>query len=228
MAVPALAAKPAKDNTLTRREKREGWVLLFDGTLKDWTTNEKQPSKNQVEDGSINPYGCGHYMLVHKQEWSDFVLSLDFKVSKDCNSGVFLRTFPLDKDAQVGYNGIEVQVLDGSGTGYTDMGSLYDLVKPTKNAARPLGEWNHLVITCNDNQIDVELNGEKVNHMDLNQWDRKGKRLDGSDHKFTNIAWKDHPHHGYIGLQDHGSPCWYKNIKLKPLNPSAASRPSDR
>ena len=48
------------------------------------------------------------------------------------------------------------------------------------------------------------------------------KRPDGSTHKFTGTAWKNHPRHGYIGLQDHGSPCWYKNIKLLPLRPKRA------
>ena len=35
-------------------------------------------------------------------------------------------------------------------------------------------------------------------------------------HKFD-VAYRDHPRRGYIGLQDHGSPCWFKNIKLKDL-----------
>ena len=50
----------------------------------------------------------------------------------------------------------------------------------------------------------------------LDQWPEKNKRADGTDHKFD-VAYKDHPRHGYIGLQDHGGDCWYKNIKLKPL-----------
>ena len=51
---------------------------------------------------------------------------------------------------------------------------------------------------------------------DLDQWTEKYKRPDGSDHKFD-VAYKDHPRKGHIGLQDHGSDCWYKNIKLKVL-----------
>jgi hypothetical protein len=52
--------------------------------------------------------------------------------------------------------------------------------------------------------------------MDLDQWTEPNKRPDGSAHKFD-IAYKNHPRKGYIGLQDHGAACWYKNIKLKPL-----------
>ena len=73
-----------------------------------------------------------------------------------------------------------------------------------------------LVVTCDRNRIEVELNGEKVTRMDLDEWTRPNLRPDGTRHKFD-IAYKDHPRKGYIGLQDHGSPCWFKNIKLRPL-----------
>src|SRR5271155_5450010 len=63
---------------------------------------------------------------------------------------------------------------------------------------------------------DFVLNGENITRMDLDQWTVPNRRPDGSEHKFD-IAYRDHPRFGYIGLQDHGSPCWYKNIKLLPL-----------
>lgn len=210
----------AADNELTAQEKAEGWQLLFDGkTLTGWTTPRLRPSKTQPEDGSLNPHKCGDYMLIHEKQWDNFVLALDFKISKGCNSGVFVRTFPLTPrpGKDVGFNGIEVQVLDSTTAGFHDTGAIYDLVKPAKNTMKPAGEWNHMVITCNKNIITVEVNGAQVTRMDLDEWPTVGKRPDGSMHKFD-FALKDHPRKGYIGLQDHGSPCWYKNIKLKPLN----------
>ena len=81
---------------------------------------------------------------------------------------------------------------------------------------KPVGEWNHMVIVCDKNLISIELNGVAVTKMDLDQWTAKNKRPDGTDHKFD-VVYKDHPRQGYIGLQDHGGNCWYKNIKLKPL-----------
>jgi hypothetical protein len=209
----------AADNELTGKEKADGWILLFDGrTLEGWMTSAEKPSKTPVEDGSINPHKCGDYMMVHKEQWGDFVLSCDFKISKGCNSGVFVRTSPLKPrpGKDVGYNGIEVQILDSKDAGFYDTGAIYDLVKPTKNAMKPVGEWNHAVITCDKNLIEVELNGEKATKMDLDQWTKPNERPDGSKHKFD-IAYKEHPRKGYIGLQDHGAPCWFKNIKLKPL-----------
>jgi hypothetical protein len=214
------AVAQASDNELTSQEKKDGWLLLFDGkSLDGWMTSTQQPSKTPVEKDSLNPHGCGGYMLIHEKQWSDFVLALDFKISKGCNSGVFVRTFPLTPrpGKDVGFNGIEVQILDSPTSGFHDTGAIYDLVKPTKNAMKPAGEWNHMVVTCNKNLITVELNGEQVNRIDLDQWTQKNRRPDGTPHKFD-IAYKDHPRKGYIGLQDHGSPCWFKNIKLLPLN----------
>ena len=157
-------------------------------------------------------------MLVHTQQWSNFVLSLDFKISKKCNSGIFIRTSSLEPlpGRDVGFNGIEVAIDDTAGAGFVDTGALYDLSKPSRNAMKPVGEWNHIEITCAGSLITVVLNQEQVNAVDLAQFTERGKRPDGTPHKFDE-AFKDHPFEGYIGLQDHGADCWFKNIKLRPL-----------
>jgi hypothetical protein len=209
----------AADNELTEQEKKDGWLLLFDGkTLDGWMTSSKTPSKRPVEDHCINPHKAGGYMMVHEKMWENFVVSLDYKISKGCNSGVFVRTFSLTPrpGKDVGFNGLEIAIDDLWGAGYHDPGAIYDLVKPSKQMQKPVGEWNHMIITCDKALIIVEFNGEKVTTMDMDQFIEKNRRPDGSMHKFD-IAYKDHPRKGYIGLQDHGGECWYKNIKLKPL-----------
>ena len=212
-------AAVAADNQLTDDEEQAGWVLLFDGaSLNGWTTSSQQPSRRPVEQGAINPHQCGGYMLIYDKPQANFELALDFKISEGCNSGIFVRTFPLaprpGKD--VGFNGIEIAIDDTKTAEYHDTGAIYDLVKPTKNAMKPAGEWNHIVIACNRNLIAVELNGEQVTRMNLDEWTEPNRRPDGSQHKFD-VAYKDHPRNGYLGLQDHGRDCWYKNIKLRPL-----------
>ena len=209
----------ASDNELTEQERQTGWLLLFDGkTLDGWMTSASQPSKTPVEQASINPHKSGHYMLVHNQQWTNFLLSLDFKISQGCNSGIFIRTASLTPrpGKDVGFNGMEIAIDDTNGAGYHDTGAIYDLVKPSRNAMKPVGEWNHIEIASNDNRIEVVLNGELVSRMDVNEFKAPNKRPDGSSHKFD-VAYKDQPRSGYIGLQDHGSPCWFKNIKLRPL-----------
>jgi hypothetical protein len=220
----AAVSSPAAENTLSEREKADGWRLLFDGkTLDGWKADGIAESKRPVEDGCINPHLSGGIsgMYYARRPWSDFILALDFKVTKNCNSGVFVRTWPLKPPPGTpgndpGFNALEVQILDKPGADYGDAGAIYDLVKPKRNALRPAGQWNHLVVTCDKNLVLVEMNGEKITRMDLDEWTQKGKRPDGSPHKFP-WAWKDHSRQGYIGLQDHGSDCWFKNIKLKPL-----------
>lgn len=223
LAVCLLAAGAADDssadNTLSDAEKKDGWILLFDGkSHAGWMTSGGKPSKSPVEDGCLNPHGCGDYMLVHEKPRENFALTLDFKMVPKCNSGVFVRTSsltPLPK-RDVGYNGLEIALDDTTTAGYTDTGAIYDLSPPVKNAMKPAGQWNRMVITCEGSVITVELNGEKVNSADLSRFTEPGKRPDGSAHKFE-FAYKDHPRLGYIGLQDHGSKCLFKNIKLKPL-----------
>jgi hypothetical protein len=209
----------AADNQLSDAERSDGWILLFDGEhLDDWMCSNGEPSRRPAEQGAINPHRAGHYMLVHTRKWSDFVLRLDFKISRGCNSGVFIRTSSLTPrpGKDVGYNGLEIAIDDTKTAGYVDSGALYDLSKPVKNAMKPVGQWNQLKVTANGSIIEIEMNGEKVNRVDLAQFTEPNKRPDGSSHKFD-VAFKDHAREGYIGLQDHGADCWFKNIKLKPL-----------
>ena len=209
----------AEDNALTPQERTNGWLLLFDGkSLDGWMTSGQKPSRTPVQSACLNPHGCGDYMMVHTQKWSNFVLALDFKITKDCNSGVFVRTPSLTPlpGKDVGYNGLEIQLMDSTAADYHDTGALYDLAKPLRNTMKPPGDWNHLEITCKDDLIDVTLNGVLVNHVDLGRFTEPFKRPDGTAHKFE-FAYSRHPRAGYIGLQDHGSDCWFKNIKLRPL-----------
>ena len=208
------------ENELTEAERKNGWLLLFDGkTTAGWMNSDRTAPRTPVEEGSLNPHKAGHYMLVHTQQWENFLLSLDFKISQGCNSGVFVRTHSLTPrpGKDVGFNGIEIAIDDTPGAGFHDTGALYDLVKPERNAMKPVGEWNHIEITCDQSRIEIALNGERVTRADLSRFTEPNKRPDGTAHKFD-VAYKDHPARGFIGLQDHGSACWFKNIKLKPLN----------
>ena len=210
----------AADNVLSRQEEADGWTLLFDGrSLDEWMNPDGSPSRRPIEQGSINAYKAGGYMLLHKKQWENFILKADYKMAPGCNSGIFVRTTPLTPQPgkTLGHNGIEFQIHDSAGAGYHDTGAIYDLVKPTRQMQRPVGEWNHVVMTVDCNIVAVELNEVEVARLDLDQFDKPFLRPDGTKHKFSS-AWKDHPRVGYIGLQDHGADIWFKNIKLKPLD----------
>lgn len=219
LAAAGLPPARAADNALTEAEARQGWILLFDGrTTAGWMNSDRSAPRTPVLDGALNPHRAGHYMLVHTQQWGDFLLKLEFKITNGCNSGVFLRTSPLEPrpGRDVGFNGLEIAIDDTREAGYHDTGALYDLVKPTRNAMKPAGAWNQMEIACLTNRIEVVLNGEPVLRADLDLFTIPNRRPDGTAHKFDE-AFKNHPRRGYLGLQDHGQPCWFRNLKLKPL-----------
>ena len=202
----------AGDNQLSAEEKAAGWQLLFNGTDYDgWITSSGRDIGSAVEDDSLVPYHCGGYLLVHEKQFGDFELQCDVKLSgEQCNSGIFFRVGDLKDPVQTG---IEVQIFDG-GTTYHDFGAIYDLVPASEDRVKPIGEWNRVVVTCQGPDISVEVNGEVVARMNADEFDRPGRRPDGSRHKFKR-AVKDFPRRGYLGFQDHGHKVWVKNIKIR-------------
>ena len=187
-------------------------VALFDGThLDHWTC---KAGGWTIEDGVLTRHPKAGY-IWSVQAFEDFVLELEFKVSKGCNSGLFFRSNP--KNPVQG--GFEIQILDSHGKdrpGKHDCGALYDALPPAVNAARPAGEWNKTVLTCDGSKIKVELNGKVVIDTDIDAWDTANKNPDGSPNKFR-TALKGLPRKGHIGLQDHGKPVWFRNVTLRPL-----------
>lgn len=196
---------------LTPQEVAEGWESLISSDLSEWIY---EPGTWAVKNGVLTPNGGGD--IWTKADYGDFILSIDFKISPKGNSGVFLRTGSIENWL---HTAIEVQVLDSYGNpepGKHDCGAIYDCLAPSANAVNKAGEWNNFTITCIENKIQVVLNDEQVIDMDLNRWTEAHRNPDGTKNKFNN-PYKDMPRSGRIGLQFHGDPVWYKNIKVKTL-----------
>ena len=166
-------------------------------------------------DGVLASTPGGHGDIWTKERYGNYILDLDFKVPPKGNSGVFIRCGNLKDWINTT---IEVQIhATTDGTKYGQCGAIYDCLPPSKNANKGPDEWNHYVITCLDNKIYVNLNGEDIIDMDLNKWTEPGKNPDGTDNKFR-YAYKDMPRVGFIGLQYHGNPVSFRNIKIKSLD----------
>ncbi|MEO8617411.1 MAG: DUF1080 domain-containing protein [Luteolibacter sp.] len=189
----------------------KGWKDLFANDLK----NSADAGKWSFENGVL--VAKDHETLWTSDSYSNFILDLEFKVEKESNSGVFLRSSnPKDVLAA-----LEIQVHDSTdGSGHGMVGAIYDACKPSKSMAKPVGEWNHFTITCKDSMVTVIFNGEEVIHADLNEWPEAHKNPDGTPNKFK-IALKDYARKGPIGLQGlHGkalAPVYYRNLKIKVL-----------
>jgi Domain of Unknown Function (DUF1080) len=189
-----------------------GWKDLFAPDLSDATNAEHW----QWEDGTL--VAKDHETLWTKDSYSNFILDLEFKVAKESNSGVFLRSGNI-KDTLAAP---EIQVHENTdGSKYGMVAAIYDCLPPKKDMNKPVGEWNHYTITCKDSIIIVVFNGEEVIHADLNDWKEVHKNPDGTPNKFK-VALKDFARNGPIGLQGlHGkakAPVWYRNLKIKMLD----------
>jgi len=206
-------AAPA-DNQLTTAEKSDGWQLLFNGKdYTGWKCNNDKPIASKIENASLVPYESGGYLIIHEQQFGDFIFQCDVKMGEQCNSGVFFRVGTPTDPVQTG---IEAQVQTGSGAGYHDFGALYDLAKTSHNNVRTGDAWNTFTLTCKGPLITVAVNGVAITHANCDEFTEPGARPDGSKHKFK-MALKDFPRKGYLGFQDHGHKVWFKNVKIKPL-----------
>jgi len=194
----------------------EGWITLFNGKdLSAW--QEPAAAKWKVVDGVLTwEKDCGN--LWTKEKFGDFVLDLEVKVDKGSNSGLFLRSPEGEKNWLNG--SIEIQVSGSYGPdrkpGKHDMGAMYDCLAPSVAAEKPVGEWNHYVLTFKGNLLKIVLNDKTIIDANLDDWKEAGKNPDGSKNKF-NTAYKDMAKSGHLGLQDHGQTVWYRNIKIRPL-----------
>lgn len=197
-----------------------GYTTLFAGKdlshwqpgFTNWTVESGTLALKGREDGREH----NDNYLWTKSQYGDFILELEYKAPPDrANSGVFLRTSDIRDPV---YTGIEVQVGHLSPGGQlvrNSVGGLYDLVAPSKDAQKP-GEWNKYVITCEGPKITVVLNGEQTADVNLDRWTDTGRNPDGSKNKFKRPL-RDFERRGYIGLQDHGLPVWYRNIRIRSL-----------
>lgn len=169
------------------------------------------------DDGVLGPAPDGHGDIWTKERYGDFILELDFKVPEKGNSGVFIRGADLNNWI---HTTIEIQIhATTDGTKHGQCGAVYDCLSPSKDATRKPGEWNHYVITCLDNKIYVNLNGQDIIDMDLDQWTEAGRNpgppiAAGTKNKFR-YAYKDMAREGHIGFQYHGNPVWLYNLKIK-------------
>ena len=207
------------------------WEILFDGSSFDkWKEfqNDGVSKVWNIEGDAMvyTPPTDGeepkNHDLVTKDEFTDFVLSLEWKISEGGNSGVF---WGVNEDTiyRTGYQtGPEIQILDNekhpdakAGTTH-QAGALYDMVAPSKEVTKPVGDWNLMLITINhkENQGSVILNGSKTVVFPLanKAWEEMV-----STSKFADWEGFGKYTTGKIGLQDHGNIVSFRNIKIKRL-----------
>lgn len=222
--------KVETQNTVSSKEtiNKEGWTILFDGSsLDNWRgylSEDIYPEWTIQDDVMVfTPGEVGGKNIITKEKYTNFILSLEWKISEAGNSGIFWGVHEDEKFPEAYMTGPEIQVLDNEkhpdsfvGNGIHKAGSLYDLIGYPAEDIHPAGEWNLCVLEVNQtaNMARVTMNEKTTISFPLHgvEWD---KMVDNS--KFKDWEGFGKYRSGHIGLQDHSDQVSYRNIKIKKL-----------
>ena len=221
-----------KNNMLSRKEKKEGWALMFDGKSTDGWRGYNLPAFPEkgwaVEDGVLHVIGSskgeagGGGDLLYDKKYRNFELSLEWKVSEGGNSGIFYLAREIPGEP-VWKSAPEMQILDNDKhpdaklgvDGNRMAGALYDLIPGNPGAVKPAGEWNQVKIMVYKGTVVHYVNGKQV--LEYHLWTEDWKKM-VLNSKFKDYdAFLNTAEEGYIVLQDHGDDVWFRNIKIKEL-----------
>jgi hypothetical protein len=191
----------------------DGFVPLFNGQdLTGWEGAGQDAEKCWlVENGELVCTGKPGPWLRSTEQFSDFVLELEYLLKEGGNSGVYVRV-PEDGNHHGEGAGIEVQLLDDHAERYKDLkpyqfsGSLYAIVAADPRVSKPAGEWNRMTIRCQGTSYEVHHNGEMVIKADEESAPELARRLT----------------RGYLGLQNHNEEVRFRNLRIKKLTESPA------
>ncbi len=217
LSLSALAA----DNQLSHEEQAQGWQLLFNGKDMSQWRNFKQinlSDKWQIVDGAMKLTAAGGGDILTKQQFQNFELLLDWKISEAGNSGIFVLAN--ETGNMIYSNAPEIQILDNERHPDNKLenhlsGSLYDMIASPSSSHQKAGEWNTVKIRLHNSELTVWQNGVQTAQVTIDspEWQ---KLLVAS--KFATWQGFAKAKSGHIGLQDHGDQVWFKNIKIKELN----------
>jgi hypothetical protein len=217
-------------NVLTAAETAAGWRLLFDGkTTAGWRGFKKPtfPEKGwRAEDGILkhekNEEGFHAGDIVTDEQFDNFELTMDFKVTPRGNSGLkYLVSEEMGKPGTA--VGFEYQILDDDlhpdakkgKDGNRRCGGLYDLIAPPADKVlHPVGQWNQARLVVDGNNIEHWLNGKKTVSYVRGSAELKALIAES---KFKDIPGFGENAKGHILLQDHNDEIGFRNIKVRTL-----------
>ncbi|HYW95906.1 MAG TPA: DUF1080 domain-containing protein [Bacteroidales bacterium] len=199
----------------------DGWTPLFDGkTTNGWRGyNQDSVTPNwTVKNGVLHADGTkGDIISVN--QYGDFELSFDWKISRGGNSGVFYHVVEGPDFPTVWHTGIEMQIMDNARNPLgkkpvNSAMSLYAMYAPVKDMTKPAGEWNHSILVVKQGHVEYWLNGELVNQYTL--WNQKWYNdRDKTIHHFSRKPFWGEFRKGHIALQDEGFPVSFRDIRIR-------------
>ena len=225
---PLLSPLSFADNRLTDAELVDGWALLFNGQDMDQWRNFKKPDLSDkwgVENGVMTLTGPGGGDILSKKSYKNFDLRLEWQISEAGNSGIFILVDELGD--KIYSHAPEIQILDNEKHSDNKIdshrsGSLYDMMASHPSSHKPAGEWNQVRIVFQDRFLRVWQNGVMTVTISLDSTTWDSLLADSKfGHPFYSLFGDSEgfgeADHGHIGLQDHGDPVSFKNIKIREL-----------
>lgn len=177
------------------------------------------PEGWSMEDGVLALRQPGAGDILTRASFDSFELVLEWRISPCGNSGIFYRG--TEEYEYIWLTAPEMQVLDTTCEYDYELrpvwtaGAVYDLYAPTEDVARPVGEWNEVRIIAQGPHTEYWLNGTKIIEYEQGS-DEWNERVANS--KFHDWEGFGTYMSGPIGLQDHGDPVWYRNVRIRPLD----------
>lgn len=217
----SFAATAQEHNTLTKKERKAGWQLLWNGRdLSGWKSNSSNGDMNKgwkaVDGELVIMARSGAGDIITEKRYHDFELSVDFKITEGANSGI---KYFIGENGSIG---CEFQILDDENhpdakmgfNGNRRLGSLYDLIPADGWALVAKRDWNTARIVVRGNHVEHWLNGVKILEYEKNNdmWDTIVSHSKFA--KVENFAGGDG---GHILLQDHNDEVHYRNLKIREL-----------
>ena len=186
----------------------EAYRLVKGGDLTGFTfSSEKQKEAWSAKDGTLSTTGRPSGYIRTEKDYTNYVLRVQLRHVKKCNSGVLVRMTGADK---VWPKSIEAQGMKDN------MGDIFNIDKFAMKTGRekgrrtvklhpsnenPLGEWNQYDILMSKGDLVMAVNG-----------------------LVQNIATECEEVAGKICFQSEGGPVDFRNIVLIPILPDAKEK----